>query len=163
FQDAPLPLHTPQGWLRSTNGELLMGQTGLINIIVSSQKFTLTTMVDRNRCVNVKASIAGCYNCEQGATVEMSCKTDYGEALAHVECGSFHFAIHCMHEVRTQRIQVLAKTAEIDEQCQLRCPAGSSSFNLRGLLYQPAATDPWSIAPHASKSTSWFGQAARSL
>jgi hypothetical protein len=56
----------------------------------------LISKVEKNKCVITPSEFEGCYSCFTGAKLNFACKTDFGQALAHVQCRSASFSTKCM-------------------------------------------------------------------
>jgi len=66
--------------------------------------------------------------------LEISCHTDFGETLSHINCETFSFSISCSVNSSTHKITINLNRANINESCNVKCSGGLSSFKIYGIL-----------------------------
>jgi ferredoxin len=106
-----------------------------MDLEVSVAKYQLTAKVDASHChINV-SKVVGCYDCEEGAYVMIRCETDFGTAMATIECtGGIIFSTHCSTNAREERILLEMSVPAVNSKCVAACPASAVEFTLEGLL-----------------------------
>jgi hypothetical protein len=120
------------------NGELiLVPEMTAAMIQVRLAGMTLRTQVQLNSCKFEASDLVGCYSCAKGATVVVKCVTDFGRALADIVCPSFRTAVTCGPEEGNRTLSIHVEHYEVDEECEVFCPASTSSFILKGKLAAP--------------------------
>ncbi|KAE9547794.1 hypothetical protein FO519_008994 [Halicephalobus sp. NKZ332] len=65
------------------------------DIQIEAAHMEVVTQVDGNQCYFDSASVFGCRNCKDGARISLRCHTDFGKALAHINCSIIQFSILC--------------------------------------------------------------------
>lgn len=105
-----------------------------IELQVSMEGFRLSTKIQKNKCLVEPIEFKGCYSCLSGAKLEFNCKTDFGEALAHVHCGLSSFSTTCTPSGIKSTTTMNFVQAVVKENCSVLCPAGSTSFIIEGTL-----------------------------
>jgi len=98
------------------------------------QGLNLISLFDKSRCYIEFKKIEGCYKCLTGAKLELSCHTDFGETLSHINCETFSFSITCSVNSSTHKITINLNRANINESCSVKCSGGLSSFRIYGVL-----------------------------
>ena len=101
-----------------------------LEVQVKIAGFKVQTQIDQALCKVSPTSLSGCYSCIAGATLEFSCTTDYGEALAHIDCGPVKFSAHCTSVPKNQRTTLVFQKPEQNLECDVLCPGGSTTFPL---------------------------------
>jgi hypothetical protein len=90
---------------------------------------------DKNKCQVESPILKGCYLCNQGATLNIKCKTNFGDAMAMVVCeNNMRFSLVCSENSVDQDIILRFGTQLVDTNCVATCPANSDEFNLSGEL-----------------------------
>uniref|UniRef100_A0A914XLL5 DUF5641 domain-containing protein n=1 Tax=Plectus sambesii TaxID=2011161 RepID=A0A914XLL5_9BILA len=105
----------------------------------------------QDTCHIKEASLTGCYNCDNGAELTIQCQTGFGQAIAHVSCATTSFHLDCSPQPQTQAIRLHLSQSDIDEKCQVTCPAATTSFQLKGKLFLFTTTQ------RIDHPTSWLG------
>jgi len=107
-----------------------------LSIVVLSCFLTLTycCLFDKSRFYIEFQKIEGCYKCLTGATLELSCHTDFGETLSHISYETFSFSISCSMNSTTYNVIINVNKAKINESCEVKCSGGLSSFSVYGIL-----------------------------
>lgn len=105
-----------------------------MEIQVTLEELKLSTKISKNKCIVKPLSIGGCYNCRTGAKFKFHCKTDFNEAVAHIQCGMSLFSTICNARGVTASTILLYNKAYINEKCTVRCPAGTTNFNIEATL-----------------------------
>ena len=132
-----LPMQTQGITLLSTGNqvEAEYNTIAALEIQVALDGLHLTTQVHKNKCTIRKLGWEGCYQCLSGATLTYDCQTDFGEALAHVNCGPASFSTACTTTRKPQITKLNFQTAKISLTCEVHCPAGTTTFDLNEELY----------------------------
>jgi hypothetical protein len=68
------------------------------------------------------------------AKLTYDCKSDFSTQLAFVHCGEAAFTATCKAEGLVGIVSLSYSTANIDKECQVQCPAGVTTFQLKGTL-----------------------------
>uniref|UniRef100_A0A914V113 Integrase catalytic domain-containing protein n=1 Tax=Plectus sambesii TaxID=2011161 RepID=A0A914V113_9BILA len=105
-------------------------QIASLELQVSLEGLRLSTKTDKNKCQINPLEMAGCYNCLTGAKLKFECKTDFGEALAHVTCGEGSFSTVCAPQGIKATATMNFQHAVVKELCTVVCPAGSTTFSI---------------------------------
>ena len=105
-----------------------------LELQISLDGFRLSSKVEKNLCHIKPLGFAGCYGCLTGAKLDFKCKTDFGEALAHVVCGEGTFSTVCTPEGVTATATMQYSQAIVKEECTVSCPAGITKFNIKANL-----------------------------
>ncbi|MCP3663039.1 MAG: DDE-type integrase/transposase/recombinase [Gammaproteobacteria bacterium] len=105
-----------------------------LEIQVTLEGFKLSTQIDKNKCTIQPLAFGGCYACLTGAKLNFNCKTDFGEAIAHVTCGTAAFSTVCSPSGVKGVATLNYPKAHIQENCVVNCPAGISNFRINGNL-----------------------------
>ena len=134
--DRLLPLMTNGVHLTPVGGSVTaaLEYNSALELQVSLEGFRLTVKVDKSSCLFQDVTISGCYSCVTGAKIQYTCRTDFGEALAHVQCGSATFSTLCTPTGLKATATLMFDHAKISEICVASCPAGDSEFNIEASL-----------------------------
>jgi len=112
-----------------------------LQLEVTLKDFVAVNKIEMNSCIMTITSVDGCYSCDAGAVIQYSCKTDFGTALAHVDCGEIKFSANCDVTGSTKRIRTYFSSAEVKGKCAVSCPSGTSEAQLPEVqLHYVAAT-----------------------
>uniref|UniRef100_A0A914DNC8 Phlebovirus glycoprotein G2 C-terminal domain-containing protein n=1 Tax=Acrobeloides nanus TaxID=290746 RepID=A0A914DNC8_9BILA len=116
--------------------EAIFGISSSIQLQLTMQGLHATTKIDSNTCEISDVKATGCYQCLTGAKVHLTCKTNFGEALANVQCSNSNisFVTPCNSSGKTSTITVNFDKAILNEACSVQCPGGSTSLKLEGTL-----------------------------
>uniref|UniRef100_A0A914XK33 Phlebovirus glycoprotein G2 fusion domain-containing protein n=1 Tax=Plectus sambesii TaxID=2011161 RepID=A0A914XK33_9BILA len=118
---------------------------------VSIKGMKIATQIDIDTCHIKEASLTGCYNCDNGTELTIQCQTGFGQAIAHVSCATTSFHLDCSPQPQTQAIRLHLSQSDIDENCQVTCPAATTSFQLKGKLFLFTTTQ------RVDHPNSWLG------
>jgi len=131
-----LPLDTQGMFLYSDgrNVKAELKQFVTLEAQIMLQGLNLVSTFDKARCYIDFKKIEGCYKCLTGAKLELSCRTDFGETLSHINCETFSFSITCSVNSSTHKITINLNRANITESCNVKCSGGLSSFIIYGIL-----------------------------
>nr|CAD2178931.1 unnamed protein product [Meloidogyne enterolobii] len=89
-----------------------------------------------SKCWIEPISLVGCYKCPTGAQLRYKCRTDWGTALAKVECDDgVVFATQCTTNNTEKMIVLPFDRSLIASNCVVDCPAGETSFNISAELH----------------------------
>nr|CAD2183292.1 unnamed protein product [Meloidogyne enterolobii] len=127
----------------SHNGILIKNELG--NIIASTELSSATfqlklsgmrlkTEIELNKCLVTNISITGCYDCNEGANIELTCSTDFGKSLANIICPSTKILALCDTKGIGQKISTTIAHAEVEEKCEVFCGLHPTTFFLKGRL-----------------------------
>jgi len=131
-----LPLNKQGVQIHYEKDELVatFGYNSAVQIQVSIQGLRVITRIDTNTCELSSIDAKGCYNCLKGATLSVMCHTNFGEALATVDCKQHNFLVPCNKTGIRSTATVNFDKANLNEQCTITCPGGSKNFVLTGTL-----------------------------
>ena len=138
FQDkqALLPLKTSGIMIHHNEGKLQAqyGDYAAMEMQLQLNNVRLSSKVEINHCRIEASKLHGCCNCISGAMLDYKYTTDYGNALAHVVCGSERFSTNCTSNGASQSVTLSLDHANVELDCTIYCPAGQSTFNISGQL-----------------------------
>ncbi|KAH7716291.1 polyprotein [Aphelenchoides avenae] len=103
-------------------------------IDVSFRNLRLEVKADNSSCELIPLDVRGCHGCSRGASLEYSCRTDFGTALGEVNCPSLAFTAHCDQDGKRYAQHFLTDSKVVKEVCSMRCPNGTSTFELQATL-----------------------------
>jgi hypothetical protein len=127
-----------------------------VQIQMTMENFKLTTQVDITGCTMTAQKPYGCYLCSDGAVIPYICKPEFGAATGHVSCKKTNFSVTCDGTNRTARIYWT--TAEIQDECQISCPASVSTFSIPLSSLQYVVTSHGTYTPSANGPYLGFGE-----
>lgn len=116
------------------NIEAEYNQIASLELQIAMEGFRLATKTDKNKCTIKPSDFAGCYSCLTGAKLKYECRTDFGEALAHVTCGEAGFSTVCTPDGLTATVAMSFQHAAVKEACTVTCPAGATTFEIEANL-----------------------------
>ena len=129
-----LPLDIKRIKLRNKGKKILTETHYLpINIMIRIENWTIASNVDVTKCRVKPLKLSGCYNCH-GAIFRFVCTSDMGNVLAEIKCQGKVFTGHCSKVGVDQYVVLSFDKAEISEDCEVICPAGTTKFSLKGKL-----------------------------
>nr|CAD2198672.1 unnamed protein product [Meloidogyne enterolobii] len=102
------------------------------------QGMKLKTEIELNKCLITNVSLYGCYECDEGAKVYLTCNTDFGKSLANIVCPSINMFTTCGPKGIDKVISINLNKAHIEEECEVFCGLHPTTFKLKGTL---AATE----------------------
>uniref|UniRef100_A0AC35FCZ4 Uncharacterized protein n=1 Tax=Panagrolaimus sp. PS1159 TaxID=55785 RepID=A0AC35FCZ4_9BILA len=77
----------------------------------------------------------GCSNCINGAQVTGNCVTNFGVALAQVQCDNdWKFSFRCENPGKPFTTIVHSDSSTIETNCNLTCPSNFITFKISGKL-----------------------------
>uniref|UniRef100_A0A183BUB5 Phlebovirus_G2 domain-containing protein n=1 Tax=Globodera pallida TaxID=36090 RepID=A0A183BUB5_GLOPA len=132
-----LPLTIGQFHLRNEESRIL-ADTGYspVQLHVEMKDVEMILQLRDSKCWIEAQNITGCYRCQTGAQFWYQCRTDWGRALAKVECADGTiFAATCSTNQSAQREVLNFDQSRINTKCSVDCPAGITDFVLEGELY----------------------------
>lgn len=122
-------------WLHlEGNSATVTVQVTAASVRVSIHDMTIATKIDRVTCRIDQISLKGCYDCDNGAELIITCQTNFSRAIGHVICETTSFHVDCSTSSQIQTIRLHLDHPEINEICQVTCPAVSTTFQMRGTL-----------------------------
>lgn len=133
---ARLPLTTAKIHLRN-RGTTIWAEVPYapVQVHVKIEGLELSTEIRDTKCFVEPANLTGCFRCLAGARFESLCRTEFGDALASVDCDmGLTFALHCSQNGTRQVTTIPVDRAELESQCTVQCPAGITAFQLQGTL-----------------------------
>nr|CAD2182739.1 unnamed protein product [Meloidogyne enterolobii] len=98
---------------------------------------TLKTEILANKCKVTNVKLIGCYKCNRGAKLELTCKTDFGNSLGNIVCPSLTTFTTCVPKGETRNLSVHLTHSQIEETCEIFCGSSYSKFELKGILNHP--------------------------
>lgn len=134
-----LPRRQGSAWIMPTPlGPVAEPPVEFLTLTISLKGLELRSQVDASHCHLFLSPITGCYDCETGATFNATCITDFGVAIAMVECGDQTFALHCSESPgKIEPITLILNEPTINLNCSAYCPASTVFAQLMGNLDQP--------------------------
>ena len=133
-----LPLQSSGFLLKGKGNEVQMERTAFsaLEIQIDLQGLKIRSILSRNKCYVKKAELSGCVNCVTMARLTATCVTDFEDALAVIQCDSTQFLMSCNTKETQQTLSINLRNQEVNEECVVECPGGTSKFKLHGnLLY----------------------------
>jgi hypothetical protein len=103
------------------NGEIVLTPLEIVaQLKLSINGLHLTTTADLNAAKISKVKLCGCYSCEVGAQLLLSCQIDFGTTMAHISCPSdIHFPLMCGNAGAEQTVRIYTTKAYLNEDCKL--------------------------------------------
>ncbi|MCP3664056.1 MAG: hypothetical protein GY696_16450 [Gammaproteobacteria bacterium] len=105
-----------------------------LELQVAIDNLLLVSLSEKSVCQITPYEIKGCYSCLTGAKLQYSCKTDYGDTLAHITCGAAAFSTRCTVDGFRDTVTMMFQKVRIQETCTVICSGGSSKFNINATL-----------------------------
>uniref|UniRef100_A0A914Z3T8 Phlebovirus glycoprotein G2 fusion domain-containing protein n=1 Tax=Panagrolaimus superbus TaxID=310955 RepID=A0A914Z3T8_9BILA len=134
--DQLLPLEiagtTFEGWEKTVRA--MYSTPSAIQLQMQIQNLKVTTMISNSKCTVAFNKLIGCYNCNTGAEVKATCKTDFGSPLAYVTCAGSTAAISCNPAGHTETLKFQFQESKIDINCKVKCPNTETESKLKGDL-----------------------------
>jgi hypothetical protein len=132
-----LPLRMGEVRVEHNSGEVT-AQTSRapMQLLVQVKGLRLASSAANTTCAIDPQELSGCYSCQRGAMFNFSCTTQHGTALAAVVCSdNTAFTHRCgTNRGENSSITLAFSQAKIDSECTVTCPAGSTTFTLKGRL-----------------------------
>ncbi|VDK43992.1 unnamed protein product [Cylicostephanus goldi] len=101
-------------------------------LLLDSGHYTL----DQECKVSV-TNVTGCYDCQEGATIFISCLTEI-DAWLTIKCGAHTFPVECGAKSMQSKIVLDYDQAIVEEKCTATCKGQQVEFDLAGHLeYMP--------------------------
>lgn len=118
--------------------------TALTQIALTIDNMRLTYVSTKSTCTITSVSLKGCFSCINGADWKFIGRTDFGTAVATIKCPSINFiTIISLKESSTESsMKITMNSGDIDANCVVECPGGSTNFVLRGTLDWIPPEDP---------------------
>ena len=101
----PYLLPTRQGniWLKGLrDGVIAEVKIEAMELDISVRGLIAESRVDASHCDVTLSELKGCYACDAGAALNASCQTDFGSAIANIECGQLVFPLKCSDSPQLQ-------------------------------------------------------------
>ena len=119
----PMQLHGLSISGRGKQLEAEFNSIASLELQITMDGLRLATKVERNKCKIQAHNFGGCFSCLTGARLEFTCNTDFGEAVAHVQCGSkAAFSTVCSPQGVKATASLNFQQADVQEE-QLPAPA----------------------------------------
>ena len=132
-----LPQKQGNVWINPTN-ESPVAELDLpaMQLTLSINDLEARTKVDASHCHVTSTQISGCYNCETGAVVNITCTTDFGFAvgIAQRDTDNIIFPLHCNDRPTAESVKLNLKGHRPRLSCELNCPASTVKFWIKGEL-----------------------------
>ncbi|AII79366.1 glycoprotein precursor [Rukutama virus] len=106
------------------------------SLMIKLVNFRVDFTVDLAKCSTRFVSLKGCYNCEQGAVLTVNTVSNFGTALALLDCPSLDYTTYLevnSHLTEVDRIIHLNKS-HIYDKCTVICPNSKDSIIISGEL-----------------------------
>uniref|UniRef100_A0A914LLL5 Integrase catalytic domain-containing protein n=1 Tax=Meloidogyne incognita TaxID=6306 RepID=A0A914LLL5_MELIC len=132
-----LPLPVGHFHLKNENTRIF-ADTGYspVQLNVEMKNVEMVLQLKDSKCWLEVTNFTGCYKCLTGAQLLYRCKTDWGQALAKIECDDgLIFTAKCNMNSTEQREILNVQESRIKTKCLVDCPAGITEFELEGELY----------------------------
>jgi hypothetical protein len=101
--------------------------------------FRLALTASYTNCSITPNPLTGYYQVPGGANFTYQCQSVEGTALAEVLCGEgVSFVVPCTDTPSEATISLSLHQSTIDVECRVECPAGSTTFQLKGALLFPS-------------------------
>ncbi|CAJ0605054.1 unnamed protein product [Cylicocyclus nassatus] len=101
-------------------------------LLLDSGHYTL----DQECQVSV-TNVTGCYDCQEGATISISCLTEI-DAWLTIRCGAHTFPVECGAKTTQSKVVLDYDRAIVEERCTATCKGKQIEFDLAGHLeYMP--------------------------
>ncbi|AEL29653.1 glycoprotein [Nile warbler virus] len=123
-------------WPTETSVEAAVPDLASATMMIRLDGYQVQYQSDSNKCSVRFLSLTGCYNCETGAKLEIEHVTDFGTALAILECPSLGYTTY--YDVRNA-LEKATRTmhlngSHVDARCLFKCPNSESQIKVKGEL-----------------------------
>nr|CAD2186132.1 unnamed protein product [Meloidogyne enterolobii] len=108
-----------------------------VQIHTQIKGLSLKTEILTNKCKVTQAQLFGCYNCQIGAKLKLTCVTDFGNSLGNIICPSLNTFTICNPKGENRTISVHLNHAMIKKTCEIFCGSSSFKFELNAELDHP--------------------------
>lgn len=135
-----LPRKQGNIWINpSDDGPIAELELPAMQLGLSVNGLEARTNVDASHCHVTATPLSGCYNCERGATTNVTCSTDFGTAVAIAQCDAEQlvFPLHCTDKSSAEVITLNLKHPKPRLLCTVHCPASKVNLWLEGQLNAP--------------------------
>ena len=150
-----LPTNEGEIWLRQHQTTVAADiPLSTMELTISVKNLRAQSRVEASHCHINMTTLDGCYSCSRSAITNVTCTTDFGSAVANVQCGELIFAVRCKTTAITEAITLSLNHPQVDEMCQVHCPAATTLTRLHGTLRAGSLDEP---TTH-SASTTEIGQ-----
>jgi hypothetical protein len=136
-----------------------------LEIIVAADGLKTRAAFDGSHCDLETTILSGCFACAEGALMHAKCTTNFGTALAHVECShGAKFSIQCApyNQATNQSIGLLLNEGVSELKCNVQCPASSTSLYLKAQLSPPKLQDMEAWASATRNTSTYDGNGGHS-
>ncbi|KAL6726687.1 hypothetical protein Aduo_008632 [Ancylostoma duodenale] len=134
-----LPTITPSVEIAASTNEIkAFSNEGEVLISFESALFlnSASFIVDQP-CTVEFGNITGCYNCQHGAQIPVTCRTETRTWIT-IQCDSQAFSIECGPEAKRSKILLDLKSATVQQKCVTTCNKKDIELQLSGFLsYHP--------------------------
>jgi len=138
MKEFSLPISSEGRDLVSENGSviLLEKSSSLFQLSIVANDVELISKHSNNKCFIEFFELSGCYLCQNGATLKLKVKTDFGSTSAVVRCpvSDLRFPLRVDSEEKILSKVLLFKHPDISEECTVTCPANEVKFEMVGRL-----------------------------
>lgn len=119
-------------------------KTAMTQISLTIDDLKLTSVTTKSTCTVSSVSLTGCFSCNNGADWNFIGKTDFGSAVATIKCPSINFMtiVSLAEQTRDEKVKISMTSGDIDANCVVECPGGSTNFVLKGTLDWIPPEDP---------------------
>ncbi|CAJ0604951.1 unnamed protein product [Cylicocyclus nassatus] len=129
------PIHTPFTSLQKRDKELFV-KTMQGEVVVSLESRSLKNSAEyllEQDCKLNASSVFGCYDCQEGAQVNISCTTNE-RAWIVIQCGEHTFSVECDSQGKETALAIEFQKAIVQETCVAQCNNKTIKFDLTGTL-----------------------------
>lgn len=119
-------------------------KTAMTQISLTIDDLKLTSVTTKSTCTISSVSLTGCFSCNNGADWNFIGKTDFGSAVATIKCPSINFMtiVSLTEQTKDEKVKISMASGDIDANCVVECPGGSTNFVLKGTLDWIPPEDP---------------------
>ncbi|VDL84707.1 unnamed protein product [Nippostrongylus brasiliensis] len=159
-----LPVSTPFIKLISENGIVTaLSRREEITVLVESNIVQDSAeYVVQQKCQITIGNIEGCYSCQEGATVNISCRAETS-TWTIIQCEDDVISVECGPETITSAVVLDFNNAVVNQTCYSQCSGQSDALSLHGILaYLPHTEDKDILDSHQHAwigTGSWFSEA----
>nr|AHG54009.1 glycoprotein precursor [Zaliv Terpeniya virus] len=123
-------------WPTESSVEAAIPDLASATMLIRLDGYILQYRSDSNKCSSRFLSLSGCYNCEAGARLEIEHVTDFGTALAVLECPSLGYTTYyeAKNTLEKSVRTIHLNGSHVEAKCFFRCPNSESQIVIKGEL-----------------------------
>lgn len=115
----------------------IWAETEYVPVSLTLQLNQLRVAVNHDiaRCDVNPIGLSGCYSCRTGAKFRFQCHATFGNPVADIQCqDGINWVTPCSPNSTETYASLNFDKADIETKCIVKCPAGETSFVLKGTL-----------------------------